>query len=64
MKNIEFEKYISVSSYFGSIEKMLNNLEELKELVKTAGGEVVGEKLYQKADRPDPKTYLRKRKDG
>lgn len=51
------EKYILVSCYNDSTEDMLLNLEELSELVKTAGGEVVGY-LYQKLDKFDNKTYI------
>lgn len=51
------EKYILVSCYNNSTKDMLLNLEELSELVKTAGGEVVG-CLYQKLDKFDNKTYI------
>lgn len=53
----EKEKFITINCYNNSLKEALDNLEELKELVNTAGGCVISS-LYQKLNFPDSKTYL------
>lgn len=55
--NIEVERVILVSAYVSSLEEAEKSLDELEELVDTAGEEVVS-RLYQKISPPDTRTYI------
>ena len=61
--NFERTVIVGIVTQNQNEEKLKEYLDELEFLTFTAGGEVI-KRFWQKMDRPNPKTFLRNRKNG